>query len=146
MYVGASAAQYSWSIPPLPSEPRAGEGGGHPQGLGQQAGCCQLFVWVGRLQLHTQLPIIYVGTHTITNCLCTWEPPQPNIAGPFHPPPPPPPPQTPPPPANYLCRVGLSSRTHTITNCLCTWAQSWPHFDIATPITTLLLILFGIFL
>ena len=108
MYMGASVAQYSWSIPPHPlprpaaqasvkgvsqsliklcvtrygvqvsatflhSGPRAGEGGGpspgaqappqpsEPQGLGRQAGGCQLFVWVGpSSRTHTQLPIVYV--------------------------------------------------------------------------------------
>ena len=58
---------------------------------GARAGRCWLFVYIGP---HTELAIICVGqvhTHTITNCLCTWEPPRPNIAGPITSPPPPPP-------------------------------------------------------
>ena len=58
-----SAAPYSWCIPhPLPSEPRAGEGGGRPRGLGRQAGRCLLFVWVGPSS----------RTHTIANYLCRY--------------------------------------------------------------------------
>ena len=68
--------------PPLLSEPRAGEDGGRPQGLGRQAGRCQLFVWVGPSS-RTHIIANYLcrsrRTHTITNF--TWEPPRPNIAG-----------------------------------------------------------------
>ena len=100
------------------SEPRAGEGRGRPQGLGRSAGWPSL---PARAQagegatianylcryVHTQLPIIYVGldVHTfthITNRLCRWEPPRPDLAGMIirtPSPAPPPPPR----PCCYLC-------------------------------------------
>ena len=87
--------------------PGPARAGGIPRGSGRlgtspgaQAGRCQyiyVYVWPSscthtianyHLHVHTQLPIIYVGTQIITNCLCRWEP----SAAPSRPPPPPPPP------------------------------------------------------
>ena len=59
MYVGASTAQYSWSIYPPAVRALGRRGWGPSPGARAQAGCCQLFVWVEPSS----------RTHTIANYL-----------------------------------------------------------------------------
>ena len=46
--------------------------GAVPGGSGGRLAIANYLCGSGRLHVHTQLPIIYVGTHTITNCLLRW--------------------------------------------------------------------------
>ena len=65
MYVGASAAQSSWSIPP-PAVRAPGRRGWGPSPGDRAAGWPLPIICVGRA-VHPQLPIIYVSqvhTHT----------------------------------------------------------------------------------
>ena len=80
-----SAAPYSWCIPPCRQSPGPARMGAVPGGSGGRLAFANYLRGSDRLHVHTQLPIIYVGAHTNTNCLCTWEPPRPNIAGAFPP-------------------------------------------------------------